>query len=89
MTISTDDQEVLQSIQVKKFLIPGLFRLFFDLNPKLNREVKTEMAELPFIIFSENLFRIEQLKQRLAERRKDRIKSDSPRTGIMGETLLR
>lgn len=40
------------SIQVKKFLIPVLFRLFFDLNPKLNREVKSEMAELPFITLS-------------------------------------
>lgn len=58
-------KEVLQSINLKKIiiLIPGFSRLFFNLNPKLNREVKTEMVELPLTRSNENLLKLNSLSK--------------------------
>lgn len=58
MILSAEDQgstSVHKITKKKKILIPGLSRFFFDLNPKLNREFKTEMVELPFTRLTENI----------------------------------
>lgn len=64
MTILTEDQGSTSVHKFKKIIrIPGFSRLFFDLNPKLHREVKTEMGELPLTRSNENLLKLSSLSK--------------------------
>lgn len=60
-------------------LMAGLSILFFVLNPKLNRGVKTEMVKPPLTRSTENISELNSLGKACREK-KDRATSESPST---------